>query len=70
MKRIVMFLILFFFLLFGSSLTAQQNDTSSYFPIGLWGIWIDQTRPPFTRDHVSYEWDKKFQTGILSMVIS
>lgn len=26
---------------------AQQSDTSSYFPLGFWGIWIDPGRPPF-----------------------
>lgn len=26
---------------------AQQSDTSSYFPLGFWGIWIDPERPPF-----------------------
>ncbi|MBU2586133.1 MAG: hypothetical protein KKH32_12505, partial [Bacteroidetes bacterium] len=26
---------------------AQQSDTSSYFPLGFWGIWIDPGKPPF-----------------------
>lgn len=26
---------------------AQQSDTSSYFPLGFWGIWIDKGKPPF-----------------------
>ena len=59
MKRIVIFLLLFFFLLFGTYLIAQQNDTSSYFPIGLWGVWIDKEKPPFTRDLLSIEWDRE-----------
>jgi len=33
-------------LLFALGVKAQ-TDTSSYFPLGLWGIWIDHTHAPF-----------------------
>jgi len=26
---------------------AQQTDTSSYFPLGLWGIWTDNNHAPY-----------------------
>lgn len=32
----------------GNTAFCQQADTSSYFPLGLWGIWIDHDRPPFS----------------------
>jgi len=40
-------------------LHAQQSDTSSYFPLGLWGIWHDKTKPPFTRALNASEWQKE-----------
>lgn len=42
-------------LLLPPSIKAQQ-DTSSYFPLGLWGIWIDHGRPPFSRPLEQQEW--------------
>jgi hypothetical protein len=36
--------LLFTILMVPPSLVAQQ-DTSSYFPLGLWGIWLDPGIP-------------------------
>ena len=44
---------------FNPKISAQQSDTSSYFPLGLWGIWIDQDKPPFSRDLNTTEWNKE-----------
>ncbi|MEX1138898.1 MAG: T9SS type A sorting domain-containing protein [Bacteroidota bacterium] len=35
---------------FASHTLGQQSDTSSYFPLGVWGIWIDHNTPPFSGD--------------------
>ncbi len=35
------------FLTLSAQSMAQQSDTSSFFPRGLWGIWIDNGNPPF-----------------------
>ncbi|HXG37817.1 MAG TPA: right-handed parallel beta-helix repeat-containing protein [Bacteroidota bacterium] len=32
----------------GNTAFCQQADTSSYFPLGVWGIWIDHDKPPFS----------------------
>jgi hypothetical protein len=32
---------------------AQQNDTSSYFPLGLWGVYIDAFQKPYQADILS-----------------
>ncbi len=31
---------------FALSVNAQQTDASDYFPLGLWGVWIDTSVPP------------------------
>ena len=36
-----------------STMHGQQNDTSSYFPLGLWGIWIDQSKAPFNPSYLT-----------------
>lgn len=39
---------------------AQQSDTSSYFPLGFWGIWIDKGKPPFNPMYLTPEqWIKE-----------
>jgi len=43
-------------LLSASLLQSQQTDTSSYFPLGLWGIWIDLDAPPFTAPLNANQW--------------
>ncbi|MGH2567437.1 MAG: hypothetical protein ACRDGA_03790, partial [Bacteroidota bacterium] len=50
MKTIIrgIFLLHFLFTAGVSTMFGQQSDTSSYFPLGLWGIWIDHSRPPFS----------------------
>src|SRR3989304_7656685 len=58
----VFFCTLIFLSIFNSIIIyAQQSDTSSYFPLGLWGIWIDQNRPPFSRDLFENEWDNEIE---------
>ncbi len=42
MKKILLCSLIFIFAL---KLSAQ-TDTSSFFPLGLWGIWPDETNPP------------------------
>jgi len=42
-----------------SSLHAQQ-DTSSYFPLGLWAIWIEKDKPPFSPMYLTQlQWDQE-----------
>ncbi len=36
-----------------------QQDTSSYFPLGLWGIWIDATKPLYTGNLLPENWDQE-----------
>ena len=38
---------------------SQQNDTSSYFPLGLWGIYIDAYRKPYLNDYTASEWNNE-----------
>ncbi|MDP1677661.1 MAG: T9SS type A sorting domain-containing protein [Bacteroidota bacterium] len=39
--------IAFLILVVSAIAVAQQTDSSSYFPLGFWGIWADVTQPPF-----------------------
>jgi parallel beta-helix repeat protein len=35
----------------------QQSDTSSYFPLGFWGIWQDSGTPPFNHQPIpTFQW--------------
>lgn len=38
-----------------NSTFGQQQDTSSYFPLGLWGIWIDKDQAPY-KPGLSVDW--------------
>jgi hypothetical protein len=52
--RMIMF---FFFLLLCQSLAlAQQTDSSSFFPLGLWGVWVDNGAAPFYNRPVGNMW--------------
>ena len=58
--RLCTTLLTVFSLAFGiHSVFCQQTDTSSYFPLGVWGIWIDYENPPYTRDITVDEWDRE-----------
>ncbi|MGA9407058.1 MAG: hypothetical protein WBW71_07990 [Bacteroidota bacterium] len=62
MKRI--FHNIFFFTIYSLSFLriaqAQQTDTSSFFPLGLWGVWIDSNMPPFYNNPVgSKMWNQE-----------
>jgi hypothetical protein len=38
---------------------AQQSDTSSYFPPGLWGIWLNSDEPPFLSPLSPEQWNQE-----------
>lgn len=59
-KNNLLFLVLIIICIYVQPSFAQQSDTSSYFPIGLWGNWINPDKPPFTGDLTQLEWDKEF----------
>jgi hypothetical protein len=39
--------------------STQSTDSSSYFPLGLWGIWIDDRTVPFTTDFNIDQWGRE-----------
>ena len=56
MKKNIMYQFCLTFLF--SSFVIAQTDTSSYFPLGLWGIWVDPMYAPFNHKSLSKEnWD-------------
>ena len=57
MKKLVLVV---FAALFFSTRLYSQTDTSSYFPLGFWGLWVDKTAPPFSRALSPAEWDKEY----------
>ncbi|HSR18518.1 MAG TPA: hypothetical protein VLM39_10560 [Ignavibacteriaceae bacterium] len=61
MKKITSGMTLMFFWMFivSTFTSAQQTDTSGYFPLGFWGIWIDHTQPPFTSALNSAQWNQE-----------
>ena len=38
----------------------QQSDTSSYFPLGVWGVWIDYGSHPYTGNLTTGEWNNEY----------
>ncbi|HTR81377.1 MAG TPA: hypothetical protein VMM58_07070 [Bacteroidota bacterium] len=40
-------------------LSAQQTDTSSFFPLGLWGIWLESNDPPLNGGYVGKGWHQE-----------
>jgi hypothetical protein len=50
MKQITqkILLVVFFTSIVSPITFSQQTDSSSYFPLGFWGIWIAKDEPPFT----------------------
>ncbi|MFH0992049.1 MAG: LamG-like jellyroll fold domain-containing protein [bacterium] len=62
MKRYIRYIsvLLALLSLFRYEAFSQQSDTSSYFPLGFWGIWINPDRPPYNPQtfYIS-EWNKE-----------
>ena len=57
MKRLMR--LMFLLGAFSAGATAQSTDSSSYFPLGLWGIWIDRARAPYAGSLQPDDWDKE-----------
>lgn len=62
MKTICTLLLVFLVVLPYAS-SAQSTDSSSYFPLGLWGIWIDRRTAPYTEDLNIDQWDQEKDDG-------
>lgn len=53
MKRQLFAFYFFVMLLLVEVTSAQQIDTSSYFPLGFWGIWVDGERAPINPNYLT-----------------
>lgn len=55
--------VLLLFSLLSSPGFAQQTDTSSYFPLGFWGIWIDRGTPPLNQQPIDqFQWNREINS--------